>query len=541
MGECVEKLPCPECVSSDALQVFEAEDGTFNGFCYACDTYHPHPYSNTVPKEEVIPISKVDPTEYPILPIVTRGIKEGVCKAFDVRCAVDESDGVTITESYYPDTKDGVVTGWEVRNHKDKSFYGIGDRKGSVELWGTSLAKKNNGRNLFVTEGRLDAMSLYQCLVEQQGKKYSSSRPSVVSLTRGAAGALKDLLNNREFVESFSDVVLCLDNDDAGKRAVKDIIKTFPLFKVATLPLKDANEMLLAKRDKELFNQVMWNSEVRRQGEIVDIEDFLETALLKPKMGVETPWPNVTKLIYGFRPHTVHIVGAAPKIGKSDHEYQIIHHLAYRLGIKVGVFDLENPPAKTSKKIASKEVGVDFTKPDSVYDVSTLRKSLLSMQGLVRFYDRGASRDWEDIRASIEEMHQLDGINFFVIDPLTSIVSRFSSSEANDRLNEICTDMADLVYKFPITLINYSHVNPKQKGSKAHEDGARVLSSEFTGSRAMEKWFHYGWGIRRNRSPDCPIEEQDISHLDLLFDRDFGNSGTTKLFFNKSNMRYLEV
>jgi hypothetical protein len=56
----------------------------------------------------------------------------------------------------------------------------------------------------------------------------------------------------------------------------------------------------------------------------------------------------------------------------------------------------------------------------------------------------------------------------------------------------------------------------------------------------MEKWSHYGWGIRRNRSPDCPPEEKNVSYLDLLFDRDFGNSGTAALFFNEEDMSYLE-
>ena len=44
MSHCVEKLP-HKCGSSDALQVFE-EGGIYTGFCFACDTYIPDPYSN---------------------------------------------------------------------------------------------------------------------------------------------------------------------------------------------------------------------------------------------------------------------------------------------------------------------------------------------------------------------------------------------------------------------------------------------------------------------------------------------------------------
>jgi twinkle protein len=139
----------------------------------------------------------------------------------------------------------------------------------------------------------------------------------------------------------------------------------------------------------------------------------------------------------------------------------------------------------------------------------------------------------------MEEMHLLDGINFFCLDPITALVSRFSSSEANDKLNEIMTDVADFVQKFPVTLFMYSHVNPTSKG-KPHEEGGRVLSSQFTGSRAMEKWAHVGFGLRRNRSPECPPEEMDVLYCDLLFDRDFGNGGTVPLYFNKDDMSLLE-
>lgn len=546
MGDCVEKLPCPKCGSSDGLQVFWDEKAEYNGTCFACNRYFAHPYlgkekikieEKTYPNKN-LPV--VDPETLPVRGLPDRSVDEQVAELYNVRVALSEKDGTTVVKSYYPDTRDGVLVGWEERDHKTKRFSAIGNRKGSLELWGTALAKKNNSKKLFITEGRIDTLSLYQTIVENNSSKWKHLKPSVVSLTRGASGAVKDLLNNRKFVESFDEVILVFDNDDTGVKATKDVIKTFPLFKSVTLPLKDANDMVMEGRSKELYNECMWNSQVVRQGTVLDVSDFIEEALIKPKMGIETPWPNVTKLTYGLRPHTIHIVGAAPKIGKSDHEYQIVHHLAYRLKERVGVFDLENPPAKTAKKVASKEGGIDYTRPDAEYEESTLRAHLESINGVVKFYDRGASRDWQDIRGAMEEMHLLDNVNYFILDPITALISRYTSGEANDILNEICTDMADFVHKFPVTLINYSHVNPKQKGSKAHEDGARVLSSEFTGSRAMEKWFHYGWGIRRNRSPDCPIEDQNISYLDLLFDRDFGNSGTTRLFFNKENMRYLE-
>ena len=361
-------------------------------------------------------------------------------------------------------------------------------------------------------------------------------------MTRGAAGALKDLINNRDFIESFNEVILCFDNDKAGDTALHEVLKTFPSFKVAKLPLKDANDMVMAGRGKELFDCVMWKSEVVRQGEVVKIDDeFIEQALERPKMGLSTPWPTLDKVIFGIRPNMIHILGSAPKQGKSEHKNQLIQHLSTFHKRPVGVYDLEVSPFITSKQIVSKNVGVNFLRPDVSYSDSDLRKALkdLANSGIM-FYDRGASRDWPDIRVSIEEQYLLDGICEFFIDPLTALVSRYSSSEANDRLNEIMTDMADLVFKYPITIFCYSHVNPKPKTSTPHEKGGKVLSSEFTGSRALEKWAHLGFAINRDRSEDCPPEDYNMSDLVLLFDRSFGRSAKIRLYYDEETTRYLE-
>ena len=546
-GKPVYKISCPDCGSSDANQVFEQDDGSLNSHCFACKTtFKDVPdgssrVDSTMTKKAVTnEISLQDVAKLPILELKDRGIRKEVAEIYDVHVGLDTSDGKTITKHYYPDRKNGKITGYEVRDVLDKKFFSIGDRKGEVDLWGQSQAIKNGTNKLFITEGRCDAMALYQAIIDNTEEKYKNFLPSVVSLTRGASSGIKDILNNREFINKYNDVILVLDNDEAGKVAVKDITKSFPLFKVCKLPLKDANDMLLAGRGKELYQAAVWDSSIQRQGEVLDISDFIEKALEKPKMGLTFPWPTVTAACFGIRPNTIHIVGAAPKIGKTDHQHQLVEHLLYTEEVKVGMFDLENAPTKTAKKLAGKHDKIDYTRPDIEYDDESLRASLLSMDKKIRFYDRSASRDWEDIRIAMEEMHLLDNINIFVIDPLTALISRYSSSEANDKLNEIMTDMSDLVMSYPITVFCYSHVNPKSKDKKSHEAGGKVYSHEFTGSRAMEKWAHYGHGISRDRTEDCPEERKNMSEFRMLFDRDFGQHYCCDVYFDEKTITYLE-
>jgi twinkle protein len=539
-GTLLHKTSCTACGSSDANQVYGHEDGTTDTYCFACQAYDfkDRTTKRLSNKAEDDKVSMKDIEGLPSLGI--RGVKDAVASLFGVKVGFSPNDGKTITKQFYPATRGGQVVGYEERNVLSKGFISIGDRTGDIELFGTTLAKRNGYKNLFITEGCLDAMSLYQVIIENTPAKFKEFKPSVVSLTRGVASGLKDLINNREFIDKYDNVTLVLDNDSAGLKAQQEILKTFHNFKVAELPLKDANAMLEAGKGKELYTACMWNAKQIRQGEVLDIHDFIEKALMKPEMGISFPWATVTKACFGIRPNTIHIVGAAPKIGKTDHQHQLVEHLIYSEKVKVGMFDLENAPAKTAKKLAGKHDKLDYSRPDVEYSMDALRATLESMEGVIRFYDRSASRDWEDIRVAIEEMHLLDGINIFILDPLTALISRYASSEANDKLNEIMTDMSDLVMKYPITIFCYSHVNPKPKGAKSHEQGGKVYSNEFTGSRAMEKWSHYGHGISRDRSEDCPPERKNMSEFRMLFDRDYGQSYCCDVYFDEATITYLE-
>ena len=544
-GSPLYKTSCSECGSSDANQVFVHEDGGEDSYCFACQSSQP--LNNNRGRVGKVMQDKQHTEAQKLSQIASlpqagfRGIHKGVIQLFGVRIAYSESDNTVITDHYYPYVKDGVVSGYNNRKVLAKGFYTVGDRKGSIELFGQALAKKNGSKRLYITEGECDAMALYQVIVDNTPDKYKQFKPCVVSLTKGSQGGLKDLINNRAFLDNYQEVVLVLDNDTAGLKAKKDILKTFHNFKTADLPLKDANDMLEAGRGKELYQAVMWDSKVVRQGEVVEVTDELVTqALARPVMGLSTPWPSLDKLTYGIRPSTIVILGAAPKQGKSEFKNQLVHHIATKHSRKVGVYDLEVHPIKTLKQVASKEAKTNFLRPDNKYDEGLLKVTLDKFKGKLYLYDRTGSRDWEDIRIAIEEQYLLDGVCEFFLDPLTALISRFSSSEANDKLNEIMTDMADLVNKYPITIFAFSHLNPKPRGSKSHEEGAKVLSNELTGSRSMERWSSLGLGIERNRSDDCPQEERDHSKVVILYDRDYGNYGSVGMFYNKETTEYLE-
>ena len=118
-----------------------------------------------------------------------------------------------------------------------KDFRSVGSLK-RAPLFGGHLWR-TGGKRIIVTEGEIDALSI----AEMQ-----QCRWPVVSVPSGAAGATKAIRSNLEFLNSYDKVIFCFDSDDAGREAAQkcaDLIRPGKAH-IASLPLKDANEMLLA-------------------------------------------------------------------------------------------------------------------------------------------------------------------------------------------------------------------------------------------------------------------------------------------------------
>ena len=100
-------------------------------------------------------------------------------------------------------------------NYPSKEFQWLGDVK-QATLFGQHLWREK-GKMVVVTEGEVDALSV--------SKLWDNKYP-VVSIKTGAAGA-KDISKELEWLESFDSVVLCFDQDDAGKKAASECARLF--------------------------------------------------------------------------------------------------------------------------------------------------------------------------------------------------------------------------------------------------------------------------------------------------------------------------
>ncbi len=336
MGKTVEKIEhsveVGGCGSSDGLQVFQEANGSYNGYCYSCNTYVRDPYSQYPKGHRPPPARQHDPEkvkqqvqeilECPIKGIEDRGIRQSTCEKYGVRVGVSQKDGETITTHFYPYvTADsgGEVQGFNVRVVDGKKFFAVGNRKNALPFgWNN----RKGGRRLYITEGEIDCMSLSQVLedsarewVRKNGKEWTDMYiPDVISAP--GAGLLKQALSNLAdtIEQEYAEVRIVPDNDDAGKKMVQDAVsalegRDIKMF-VANLPAKDVNELLVAGRQQDIVKSCVYNASEKISGKVIRSNELWNMARERPKMGAPWPWEEMTELTRGKRLGEVYYFGA---------------------------------------------------------------------------------------------------------------------------------------------------------------------------------------------------------------------------------------
>lgn len=496
-----------------------------HGYCFGCGHYeHGEGMSDYVQEGRMITANK-DLIEGECVAIPSRKLTLETCEKFGYRIGNHNGKNVQIAPYYSGNT----LVAQKVKT-KDKEFYWKGKPKQSglygQQLWG------QGGKKVVITEGEIDCMSVSQL----QGNKWP-----VVSVPNGAQGAKKDLSKHLAWLETFEEIILMFDNDEPGQKAVEEcaLIFTPGKVRIAYLPLKDANDMLKAGRGQEVITAI-WNAKVYRPEAVATVSDLLADALKMPEMGIPWPWPTLTKLTYGIHRKKVYYLGAGVGIGKTNWANELQSYLVNDLHLPVGVFMLEQSPGRTLKTIAGKFAKVPFHDPTAGFTQEQLSDAIHKLDGKVFVYRHDLNgADWDSIKPAIKAMVHYDGVKDIFLDNLTVMVAHLTSSEANDEINRISKDIAEMVHSLDITIYGFSHLNPPKTG-EPHERGGRVHESQFTGSRGLMRFGDYMMGIERNKDPELPDKERNTSTFVLLKDREFGHVGRFPIYYNGEEDSYLE-
>ena len=528
MGKAVSTTKCPQCESEgrdrsgDNLVVY-ADGSTY---CFACG--HASRSKRSLVQGEVMSLEK------------TRGITEDTCRFYGYKVGKYtgtlgiggkkrelEDEWVRIME-WHDD--DGNVVMQKIKS-KDKLMKLVGDTS-CKRLWGMEKFRPNEKIFVTVTEGEEDAMALAQV----QGCQFP-----VVSVG-SAQTAAETLRINLPWLQKFKYVVLALDNDEAGRAAINQILAS-DLFepgrvKVAEFPLKDANEMLLANKHKEMIDCVL-RAKVREPDHVVTVDKIIDQILEQPKVGIDMPWRTWTDWTYGLRFNEITTLVGPSGCGKTEIVKDIVTHLLSQMN--VGVFSFEQTPADTIRRYAGARLGLKLQKPGEKWDPELIRKTAMDFNERVFLYNFNGTVDLNDIFHSIRYMNKAKGCRWFVIDNLKSLKVVMRKEECAD----FAVKLKALVKELNIHVMLVSHVNKdgikqsthvgfSSKVDKPHEGltkesiddimekfaitwetGRIPTASNIEGGNDIEAISDYVIGIGRNKQSKDPVLKRTIT-LKLL-------------------------
>jgi twinkle protein len=537
------------CHSRRGLNIFSNDDGTYSGFCFACKTYVPNPYEDK-PEGYKPPVGfKKTPEEvaqelkainnFKSLELKDRKLKAITLEYFGTRTSVSEEDGETIVAHYYPYKKQGELVGYKCRLVEGKKFWGIG-RIADADLFGWDKAIQSGTKRLYITEGEIDAMALFQILKDGQKGEYAAIDPAVVSLVNGSSSASKTLAAYATTLRKhFKEIVLVFDMDAPGQAAVEDVMKIIPEAIVASLPAKDAGECLVEGRSKACFNAVVFNAKKPKNTRLVLADELKELACKKAEYGVTWPWKGITKLTRGIRLGETIYIGAGQKQGKSEIVNTLAAHFIREIGWKVLLAKPEEANVKTYKMVAGKLAGKIFHDPNIPFDPVAYEKASEEMAGKLYLLNLYQHVGWETLKSDIREA-ALEGCKAIFIDPITNLTNGVNAADANTKLQEIAQELSAMALDLNVVIFIFCHLRNPDNGPP-HERGGEVLSSQFAGSRAMARSCNLMLGVEGNRDPNLPQHERNIRQLVLLEDREFGENGRFHLYWDAATGLFNEM
>lgn len=354
----IKNQPCDDCGGSDPKQIYE--DGST--FCFSCRKSHPAPKGERE-------LMDFEPTEvnnswasskmkevhddYTVRGFKERNIYKQVSEHYGVKVSYD-IDG-TIDAHYYPYYSGNTLAGYKVRT-LPKSFTSIGSIRGG--LFGQTLY--NGGKRLVITEGELDAMAVQSAWY----KRYKTFYP-VVSLR--SASSIKDLIEAREWIRNFEEVILWLDNDDAGKEAMKEAARIigYDKIKVAKSSEKDASDLWIKDPDQVL--KTIYDAVEYTPAGILTKNELWEQ-LEKYNELESVPYPpfmdGLNDKLKGMRFGEITLWTSGTGSGKSTLLREIGVHLLESTKDKIGIISLEESPAETARKMAGMAINRNSAKEE---------------------------------------------------------------------------------------------------------------------------------------------------------------------------------
>lgn len=512
--------PCPDCGSSDALTYYD-----WGSRCFSCGKATRNKDSEPVQRLTKVNTNTTNVHDLSYQSVQERGLTRDTCISYGI--------GVKDGSYYFPYYSGDSLVAFKKRSTSDKRFSIEGDwPKGT--LFGQQLFTKG-GKYVTITEGEFDAAAAYQML----GSKYP-----VVSVRNGAGNAAQDIKANYEWLDSFENVVICFDNDEAGRNAanqVAEILGTKAKIFKGTTDFKDACEYCEARKEKDFIDQ-WWKAERYTPDGIIDgavLWDLVNQPVERAK--VQYPFSGLNDLTYGIREGELVTITAGSGLGKSQFLREIVYHILNNSQDNIGLMFLEESVKRTAKSIMSLAANKPLHLPDTETNDEELREAFDSTLGTGRvfLFDHFGSTAIDNIINRVRFMAKALDCRYIFLDHVSIVVSAQDNGDERKALDEIMTKLRMIVQETDIALFCVSHL--KRPDGKGHEEGASTSLSALRGSGSIGQLSDMVLGLERNGQA-ADLKERHTTKVRVLKNRFSGLTGPAcGLYYDRVTGRMSET
>lgn len=443
-------------------------------------------------------------------PLTKRGISLDTCKKYHYGTGTYQGEPVQVA-SYFDSS--GLIA--QHLRLPDKQFKWLGDAK-KVSLFGQTVWP-SGGKRIVITEGEIDALTISQAF---------NNRWPVVSVPNGVQSAVKYIKKELEYLESYHEIVLALDDDEPGQAVREEVSMLFTPGKLKVMTydgLKDANELLQAKGSSVVCQAVFQAKPYRPDG-IIPGTDLWEAIQAPLRAGFTVPYPDYQDKTKGVRKRELVLFTAGSGIGKSTFVNEIAYHLMMEHGQSLGIIALE----EGVKRSAERYMSIHLNKPIHISREGVSEEELKAAyeatiaNGKFWLYDHWGSTEIENLMGKIRYMAVGLGVDFVILDHISIVVSGMEEVGETERktIDRLMTRLRQVVEETGIGILAVVHLKRPGQGA-SYNEGRQVSLSDLRGSGSLEQLSDIVVALERDQQGDSP----NISQLRILKNRPIGICG----------------
>ena len=442
--------PNPEC---DAQHAFSYNSEKKVGHCKKCNLAYPVKgvqYSDEIKKMYPVKsasahmVSASEIGEY-------RGISGSTYEKYGVQVWQDDAGNHVRHDYVYP-------AGSTKTRKMPKTFTASGSMD---ELFGQQLFPSYCSKTITLTEGELDALSVYQMV---KGSKDRFVNPVVSIPGANPSGAFWK--KTFEYLDSFEKIVLSVDTDGPGEALANKIANLFPqkTYKVDHGEYKDANDFLTNGQVRE-FRDAWFAARKYKPDNIASTGDELiklldnEEKLTFVPTGIEGFDDKALGLMQGH----FTVIKAQTGIGKTE-LMRYLEHKLIQSGTRFASWHLEETKQRSLLGLVSYALSDNLTRLDLVKEKGMegpVRDAVARIgdTGLYYQYWLKDGQGADDLINQIKLMKEGYGCKFVLFEPIQDVVTVSSAESKESALAELSIRLSKIAAEFNVGIITIAHTN----------------------------------------------------------------------------------